>query len=45
MDFEWDANKAEENLRKHKVTFSEAVETFSDPNGFVLSNEKHSKKE
>ena len=45
MDFEWDANKADENLRKHRVTFSEAVETFSDPNGFVLSNDKHSKKE
>ena len=45
MDFEWDAGKAEENLRKHKVSFSEAVETFSDPMGFVLKNEKHSSKE
>jgi uncharacterized protein len=45
MDFEWDAGKAEENLRKHKVSFSEAVETFSDPFGFVLKNEKHSSKE
>ena len=45
MDFEWDSNKDEENQRKHKVSFSEAVETFSDPDGFVLKNEKHSKTE
>jgi uncharacterized DUF497 family protein len=45
MDFEWDAGKAEENLLKHKVSFSEAIETFSDIDGFALSNEKHSKSE
>lgn len=38
MDFEWDANKDEENQRKHKVSFSEAVETFSDPDGQKWSN-------
>ena len=42
MDFEWDTNKAEENLRKHKVSFSEAVESFSDPKGFALKNDQHS---
>lgn len=45
MDFEWDAEKAEENLRKHKVTFSEAAESFSDPDGFVLRDDKHSGRE
>ena len=45
MDFEWDAAKEKENLRKHGVTFLEAVEAFSDPNGFVVSDEKHSKTE
>lgn len=42
MDFEWDADKAEENLRKHSVSFSEAAETFTDPNGFALRDDKHS---
>jgi len=42
MDFEWDADKAEENQRKHQVGFAEAAETFSDPRGFVLRDEKHS---
>ena len=45
MDFEWDAAKAEENRRKHRVTFSEAAETFSDPKGFALADTKHSKRE
>ncbi len=26
--FEWDANKARENLRKHKVSFEEAKTIF-----------------
>ncbi|MCO6430795.1 MAG: BrnT family toxin [Deltaproteobacteria bacterium] len=45
MEFEWDAAKAAENLEKHKVDFVEAVESFSDPNGFVLEDVKHSKDE
>ena len=45
MNFEWDSSKAEENLRKHKVSFYEAAETFSDPNGFTLKDSKHSKTE
>ncbi len=45
MDFEWDSSKAEANLKKHKVSFSEAAETFADAQGFVLSDEKHSKDE
>jgi uncharacterized DUF497 family protein len=32
-------------MRKHKITFLEAVESFSDPNGFVMVDEKHSKSE
>jgi len=42
MEFEWDEEKADENLRKHKVSFSEATETFLDPDGFVLREVKHS---
>jgi uncharacterized DUF497 family protein len=45
VDFEWDADKAEENLRKHKVSFAEAAETFSDPRGFAMADEKHSTRE
>lgn len=45
MEFEWDAKKEKENLRKHKVSFLEAVESFSDPNGFALIDERHSSTE
>jgi hypothetical protein len=30
-EFEWDAKKAEENLKKHGVAFEEAVAVFADP--------------
>jgi uncharacterized protein len=29
--FEWDDQKAEANLQKHKVSFSEALTVFDDP--------------
>jgi uncharacterized DUF497 family protein len=29
-DFEWDAAKAEANLRKHKISFQEARRVFDD---------------
>ena len=29
--FEWDANKAAQNIRKHGVSFEEASTTFADP--------------
>lgn len=45
MKFEWDAGKEEENLRKHGLTFAEAVEAFLDPLGFALRDEKHSNTE
>lgn len=31
MEFEWDANKAKSNLRKHGVRFEDAVLVFDDP--------------
>ncbi|MBA7533415.1 hypothetical protein ES705_25654 [subsurface metagenome] len=31
MQFEWDPQKAKRNLKKHKVTFDEAVTVFYDP--------------
>jgi uncharacterized DUF497 family protein len=29
--FEWDAEKAAQNLTKHRVSFGEAVTVFRDP--------------
>ena len=45
MEFEWDAGKELTNVRKHKVAFVEAVETFFDPKGFQMVDRKHSKDE
>lgn len=42
MDFEWDISKEMENIRKHRVTFAEAVDTFRDPRGVRLVDELHS---
>ena len=30
MEFEWDDDKAESNLRKHGVSFAEAMSVFAD---------------
>ncbi len=45
MEFEWDASKEADNLRKHRVSFAEAVESFFDPDGLLLVDEKHSRAE
>jgi uncharacterized DUF497 family protein len=42
VEFEWDLSKEIENLRRHGISFVEAVETFSDPDGFQLRDTKHS---
>jgi len=42
MEFEWDVSKETDNLRKHRVSFAEAVESFFDPHGLLLVDEKHS---
>lgn len=31
MKFEWDENKNQSNLNKHKLDFTLAIEVFSDP--------------
>jgi len=31
IEFKWDEEKAEANVRKHGVTFEEAAEIFFDP--------------
>jgi hypothetical protein len=40
--FEWDENKARENLRKHKVGFEEAKTIFNDPVLITFPDESHS---
>ena len=45
MEFEWDASTEAENLRKHKISFAEAVESFYDPAGFVVVDVRHSEVE
>ena len=42
MEFEWDANKAAENLRKHKVSFIEAATVFGDFLSTTAADPAHS---
>ncbi len=42
MDFEWDPKKAAKNLRKHRVSFSEAATVFGDPLGTTVPDPDHS---
>ena len=38
MEFEWDANKAAVNLKKHGVRFSDAEAILFDPNALAFEN-------
>ena len=40
--FEWDAEKARNNYRKHRVSFDEACTVFNDPLAFIFLDEDHS---
>jgi uncharacterized protein len=40
--FEWDANKAVANQRKHGVTFDEARTVFFDENAKLINDPDHS---
>jgi hypothetical protein len=42
LQFEWDLTKESENLQKHKISFLEAVSTFSDQNGIQVADQVHS---
>jgi uncharacterized protein len=39
---EWDTNKAEANVKKHKVTFHEAATVFGDPMSVTFPDPDHS---
>lgn len=42
LEFEWDANKAKENLRAHKISFDEAKTVFNDPFAITIPDPQHS---
>ena len=42
MDFEWHPQKANKNLTKHGVEFSEAVTVFGDPFELTIADPSHS---
>jgi len=45
MQFEWDKEKAKDNLKKHKVSFDEAVKVFYDPLSATFDDPDHSNSE
>ncbi|MGR3179549.1 MAG: BrnT family toxin [Candidatus Anammoxibacter sp.] len=40
--FEWDENKAEENSKKHGVSFEEAKTVLNDPFSLTIYDSDHS---
>ena len=45
MRFAWDEAKAEENRRKHGISFEEASTVFADENGRLTHDPEHSQEE
>ena len=39
MNYEWDLNKARANLRKHGVSFADAVAVFADERALTIADE------
>ena len=42
MIFEWDEEKNQANIRKHRVSFEDAETVFDDKNAVYLYDESHS---
>lgn len=42
MEFEWDPNKSDINLKKHGVSFHEASTVFGDPLSITFNDPDHS---
>lgn len=42
MEFEWDIKKEKANIRKHKISFKEAIFVFSDQNALTIPDVNHS---
>ncbi len=45
MQFEWDPAKSQRNLRKHGISFEEAVTVFYDPLSATFDDPHHSESE
>ena len=45
LTFEWDEEKAKENLKRHKVSFEEAKTIFNDPFLLTFPDPDHSEGE
>lgn len=45
QQFEWDATKAADNLKKHRVGFDEALTVFADPLARIFDDPDHSAEE
>ncbi len=45
MRFEWDGSKATSNIKKHRVSFDEAVTVFYDPLAATFADPDHSHEE
>jgi uncharacterized protein len=45
IGFEWDEKKAGSNVRKHRISFDEAVTVFDDPMALTLNDPDHSEDE
>jgi len=41
-DFEWDHEKAQQNIAAHRVTFEEAATVFDDPLYIIYADPDHS---
>ena len=42
LSFEWDEEKAKANLKKHRVSFDEAITVFTDSFSITISDTDHS---
>ena len=44
MTYQWDPNKAKSNLKKHGVSFADAVGVFEDENAITIEDEHPSER-
>ena len=45
INFSWDENKSQTNLKKHKISFEEAQTVFDDENARLIFDPDHSEDE
>jgi uncharacterized DUF497 family protein len=45
LEFEWDQDKAKRNIKKHGVSFEEAMTVFADPLSLTIHDPDHSDEE